>query len=170
MFLILSTDIEFRHFKDAKERNWWIINEREAIVGKGDIAARSALQRVEEVMSKRAELQAVKPHAAGNKDKKVSTKDLCLALLQQYDNIKWAASTDPMTASVIDTCCTIHDRLLCHDTCRMIVLKAERFFAEKGLSKKSPFTLGKMEHIIKNSRNKKLIEWSLSSMLFEVPP
>ena len=164
--LILSTEIEFRHFKDAKTRNWWVINEREAIVGKGDIAARSALQRCEEVMSKRAEVAASKP-SSGSKGQKVSAKDLVGAIARQYEQISWAVSTEAITFTQIDACCTIHDRMLCHPNCRATVVKAETFFAEKGLSTKSPFSLGKLEHIIKKARSPQKIEWALASMLFD---
>ena len=125
--LILGVEIEFRHFKCKAERDLFVINEREAVVGRGEIAIRSMMQRVEDIIGKRNFLTAAAK-------KKPSAKELHEALAKQYERVNWASSTEPVNLNVIDTAATIEDRVLNNLRCRELIMKAETFFSSKASS------------------------------------
>jgi hypothetical protein len=161
---MLTTKIEFRHFKSDKQRDHWMIDYREKLVGAGDAAARTPLQRAEEIAKKRKDILAVQ-----DSKRRVGAKTVLEHIEREYEGINWAPSSDRVNFNSVDVLLTLFDRMCSDGLCREIVVRGEEYFAAKGDLKKSPFhSYSKLESVIKKGKTLKNVQWCLHQMLFVV--
>ena len=161
---MLTVKLEFRHFKSEKKRNHWMIDYREKVVGHGDAAARTPLQRAEEIAKKRRDI-------LGQQDskRKIGAKVVQKHIEKEYEGVQWGPSSDRINFNSVDVLLTLFDRMFSDSSCREIVIKGEEFFAGKGDTKKSPFhSLTKLEAVVKKAKALKNVKWYLNQMLWAV--
>lgn len=162
---ILTTTMEFRFFqKGPAGRDFFCINYREKLVGHGDTAARTPLQRSEEISKKRHDILKLQ-----DSKRKVGAQVVFDAISKEYAGIQWAPSSDKINFNAVDVLLTLHDRMFSDTVCRDIVVRGEEYFAMKGEIKKSPFhSYSKLEALVKKAKDIKSIKWSLNQMLFVI--
>ena len=161
---ILSCSVEFRYFDDPDDRKWFIINYREKLVGQGDIAQRTPMQRAAEIAIEREGL------SKGTGKKRISAAAVSNQISTVWSQkFQKAPSSDEITLAYVDASLTCTDRLFKYPSCREIVLQGERFFTSKGAEKKSPYhSIYKLEGFVKKGKTQANIEWGLAQTLYAI--